>query len=174
MGPARPERSPSEPTWPTATLDPVARLRVLAAALPGAALTEERLDADVATVWGFVGDLERSVPSFDRAVERLVVHERDGSHLRISAHPWRRGPGLPMDVHLEPGFCWMWSRWRLYVVGMATVADGDGCRIGHLEGSALPGARLLRPVARLAVASDVAGISRIVAGRPQGHGGGHP
>jgi hypothetical protein len=57
----------------------------------------------------------------------------------------------------------MWSRWRLYVVGMAAVADGDGCRFGHLEGSALPGARLLRPVAGLAARSDVAGIARILA-----------
>lgn len=156
--------------WPTATLDPVARLRALAAGLPGVVLHERTLDAPFDVVWGFVGDLERSVPAFDRSVASIEVLSRHGDRLRVrAASTWRMGfVPLDFDVELTSGWCWMVSRPRLHVVGMAAVAAGPGTRYAHLEGTAVA-SRLLRPVLRATtvrhrrhVLSDVDGIERVL------------
>lgn len=152
--------------WPVATLDPVARLRVLAAGLPGVELHERRLAAPFDEVWGFVGDLERSVATFDRTVSSIRIVSRDGARLRVRAGgTWRTGfVPVRFDVDLEPGWCWMVSRPQFYVVGMAAVPDGEGTRYGHLEGMTR---RMLHPLARATrfthrrhVVSDVDGIER--------------
>lgn len=136
--------------WPVAELDGIARLRVVAAGLPGVTLHERVLAASFEVVWGYVGDLERSAPAFDSDVSSLTIRRRDGDRLRIVARgPWwlLKGP-LGFDVDLRPGWCWMVSRPRLYVVGMAAEPDGDRTRLGHLEG-VVGDRRLLRPVLAL-------------------------
>jgi len=167
--------------WPAATLDPIARLRVLAAGLPGTVVEERRWDLPFDRVWGFVGDLERSVPTFDRSVGSIRALAREGSRLLVRAGGTWRTAYVParFDVDLEPGWCWMVSRPRFYVVGMAAVPDGDGTRYAHLEGVALAG-RALQPLARATtfkhrrhVAHDVGGIERalgLAPGRGPGTG----
>jgi hypothetical protein len=162
--------------WPTAALAPCARLRALAAGLPGAVVEERVIDAPFAEVWGFIADLERSVPTFDADVRALRVVERRGTRLVARAQSsWRVGRvPLSFAVDLEPGWCWMVARPHLYVVGMAAEPDPDDpgrTRYAHLEGIALRH-RLLAPVARLTrshtrrhVRGDVAGITREVTGR---------
>jgi len=148
--------------WPVAGLDPIRRLDVLAAALPGVAVQKTVLHAPFEEVWGFLTDFERSVPTFDPVVTKVVERARAGGHVRLTAWSGRFLPGLPFEVDVEPGFCWMRSRWRIYVVGMAAVPDGDRTRVAHLEGSTLPGARLLRRVMVRMVAADVAGMHRLL------------
>ncbi|QYG91397.1 hypothetical protein HC251_02400 [Iamia sp. SCSIO 61187] len=157
--------------WPTATLDPGARVRALAAGLPGAVVQEGVLAAPFGRVWGFIADLERSVPTFDVDVAALRILRRDGTRLRVLARSsWRlAGAPLGFDVDLEDGWCWMVSRPRLYVVAMAAApdpADPGRTRYAHMEGLALSG-RALAPLLRVTrrrtrrhVASDVAGIER--------------
>ena len=159
--------------WPVAALDPVARLRVLAAGLPGVSIEERRLARPVQEVWGFISDLERSIASFDRSVASVRVLQRDGTHLRIRARSTWRSAFQPVqfEVDLEPGWCWMVSRPTFYVVGMAAVADGDHTHYAQLEGFSIPW-RPLRPLLRLSrlkhrphVRSDLDGIERALTGR---------
>jgi hypothetical protein len=80
---------------------------------------------------------------------------------------------VPFDVTLDEGWCWMVTRPRAYVVGMAAepTADGLGTRYAHLEGVApslprglgRPMAWLLRRGCRLQrhhVHHDIDGIVR--------------
>lgn len=154
--------------WPTAELDRIARLRVLAAGLPGVVLRERTIDTPFDRVWAFVSDFERSVPAFDADVASLKIRHREGDRLRIVARgSWRllRVP-LAFDVDVHPGWCLMVSRPRLYVVGMAAEPDGDRTRFGHLEG-VVGDTRYLGPVLALTrvrhrrhVTHDLDGIER--------------
>jgi hypothetical protein len=146
--------------WPTAHLDPVRQLRVLAEVLPGVGLIERVLDAPYERVWSFLADLERSVPAFDPMVRSLRVVSRDGEHLIVAT----RMPHLPIplrfQVELRDGWCLMRS--RTYLVGMAAapLAGGRTC-YAHLEGlpiRRLPVLRPLRPLFRWVVTGDVNGI----------------
>jgi hypothetical protein len=160
----------SDPTsrWPQATLDPLARLGLVEAAMPGSAATEAVIDAPFDRVWGYVADLERSVPEFDRLVRRIRIRSRrpaddndDGGAETLDMQAWQVGVPAPMrfDVRLEPGLCLMRGWGRLYFVGMAARPEGDDrTRFRHVEGVPLPGARLLRPVFRRTTAGDMAGL----------------
>ncbi len=160
-------------TWPTAALGPLARLRALAAGLPGAAVEERTIDAPFEAVWGFISDLERSVPTFDQDVRSLQVTSRQGTRLVAKAASSWRVARIPLSfaIDLEPGWCWMVARPHLYVVAMAAEPDPDDpgrTRYAHLEGVALrhralaPIARLTRVHTRRHVRHDVDGITRAV------------
>jgi hypothetical protein len=148
--------------WPTARLDPVRQLRVLAEVLPGVGLVERVLNAPYERVWSFLADLEHSVPAFDPMVRSLRILSRDGE--RLTAVVWM--PRLPVplrfQVELRDGWCLMRS--RTYLVGMAAVPLGqDRTRYAHLEGPPLrrpPALRPLRPLFRRIVAGDINGITR--------------
>lgn len=146
--------------WPVARLDPIARLRAIEARAPSIVGAERIIDAPVDEVWAWIGDLERSVPEFDSSVTRLRVQSRRGSDLTV--HAWARGPvPIPFRVRLEDGFCLMQARARIYVVGMAAVAEGDRTRFRHAEGVSLPGVgRLALPFVRREVAGDLDGMVR--------------
>lgn len=121
--------------WPTAELDPVQRLRVMAAGLNAVMYAEEYIDAPVADVWDVAGDLEGELPHLVPTLKafRMVPGHRPGTPERGSA--WAYGPlghKARFDVLLQPGYCLMQSR---YVVGgMAAVAEGDGTRFAVLGG----------------------------------------
>ena len=139
---------------PVASLERIARLRVLAAALPGVDVQERTIDAPFDVVWSWVADLERSVPRFDADVAKLRVLERRGpagdERLRIRAAGPAKLLWLPwtFDVDLQPGWCWMVSKPQTYLVGMAAEPFGDQTRFAHLEGIGFAGPRLLQQVAR--------------------------
>jgi hypothetical protein len=155
--------------WPIASLDPIGRVRLLAAQVPGCVLVERVLPGSAAELWAYLSDLA-NIGSFDQFVGRVAIHERrvvaevpDGpvEELVASAHVPAWGPGLRMDIRLEPGICVMQARARLYLVVMAVADEGEGrVRHAHLEGVPLPGAGILRPLLRRHVAADVAGIDR--------------
>ena len=141
-------------SWPTATLDPVRRLHVLADTVPGTALVEREIDRPFDDVWAFLSDVERSVPSYDRTVPWLRITQRAGEHLKAWAGPF------PFRIRLVPGFMWMQTPGRLYVVGQAARPLGaDRTLIAHLEGS--PRFRSLSErVVRRHVEHDLDGIVR--------------
>ena len=150
--------------WPQATLDPLARLGLVEATMPGTAFCEVVIDAPFAEVWGYVADLERSVPEFDRLVRRIRIRSRqpDAGEAaeRLDMLAWEVGLPLPLrfDVRLEPGLCLMRGWGRLYFVGMAARPEGDRTRFRHAEGVPLPGARLLRPIFARTTSGDMAGL----------------
>jgi hypothetical protein len=148
-------------TWPVVELDPVRRLRVLHASLPGTAVVERVIDAPFDAVWDVVGDLE-GAPRFDKALRRVRIIERDGERLRVAV-VMSVGLRARLDVELRPGWCWMRGVADTFVVGMAAVPlDAGRTHYAHLEGSGAPGARLLRPLFRRMAEGDVRGITREV------------
>jgi hypothetical protein len=166
-----------EQQWPTAELDDIARLRVLAEAVPGAAIEERVIDAPYDRVWPLVTDLERNVARFDTDVHRIRMIRRDGDRIifwGIASWRWLWVPAR-FAAEIRDGFCWMYTQG--YVVGMAAVREGDRTRFAHMEGFHFRGPRwmqfLLRPVARISrwrhgyhVPADVDGIERCLGLRP--------
>jgi hypothetical protein len=150
--------------WPDAALDPLARLGLVEATMPGSAFCEAVIDAPFDEVWGYVADLERAVPEFDRLVRRVRIRSRrpdagEGAE-RLDMLAWQVGLPVPLrfDVRLEPGLCLMRGWGRLYFVGMAARPEGDRTRFRHVEGVPLPGARLLRPIFARTTSDDMAGL----------------
>jgi hypothetical protein len=135
-------------SWPVAHLDPVARLRILAAGLPGAAVDERILDAPFQQVWDFFSDMETSLPLIDQAVGSFEIVSRTGSRLVARARTPRLHLPMTLDVDLEPGWCWMTARPHAYVVGFAAQPDEGHTRFAHLEAYNVAGPPRLRRLAR--------------------------
>jgi hypothetical protein len=146
------------PVWPVAELDPVARLRALAASLPWVSLEETVIEAPFARVWSYIEDMERGVPQFERNVRRIEILAREGERLTVRSF----GPaGLPLrlDVVLRPGWCVM--RGALGEIGMAAAPRGPATtRFAHFEGSRRLG-RLARPLFRRWVRRDLARLAAL-------------
>ena len=161
-------------SWPEAELGRIARLRLLAAGLPGVVLVERRIEVPFERFWPVLADLERSVPAFDHAVSELRIVGERGGRLDVRSRFPVIGIWSRFDVDLDDGWCWMVTRPRAYVVGMAAEPTADGATsYAHLEGLAPALPRWLAPVARpLLVLSrlrhrrhtrhDVDGIERLV------------
>ena len=156
--------------WPEATLTPVARVRALAAGIPGAGYAEAIFDVPYETAWPRLVDLERSVPAADKLVRRILMKSRrrldDGAEeLRFrSTSPL--GLFTSFTARVEDGFCIMQATGRLYVVAMAAEPTDDGrTRFGQLEAVPRRLGRLLRPIMRLTTADDVKGFRRYATAR---------
>ncbi|WP_412076026.1 hypothetical protein ACLF6K_09550 [Streptomyces xanthophaeus] len=121
--------------WPTAALDPVQRLRVMAAGLGAVMYAEEYIDAPFDEVWDVAGDLEGELPHLVPTLQsfRLVPGFRPGAPER--GQGWAYGPlgyRARFEVLLQPGYCLMQS--RHVVGGMAAVPEGNGTRFAVLGG----------------------------------------
>ncbi len=147
--------------WPTARLDPIRQMLVLAKVLPAVGVVERVLDASYDRVWSFMQDLEHSVPAFDPMVGSLRILSREGERLIVSARTSGTPFNLRFQTELRDGWCLMRS--RMYVVGMAAMPLGDRTRYVHLGATPL---RALRPLLRRVVRADVDGIARQL-GHPQ-------
>ena len=147
-------------SWPEAELDPVARLRALAAALPHVSLAERVIAAPFAHVWSYLEDMERGVPRFEGNVRRLEIVRREGERL------WLRSEGplgvtLAMQAVLRPGWCVMGTASGSVQIGMAARGEGPGAtRFAHFEGSRWLG-RLGRPLFARNVRRDLANLARL-------------
>jgi hypothetical protein len=129
-------------TWPAAELDPVRRLRVLAAATGAGLLVEAVLPLPLDRVWAVAADLERELPRLLPDVRDLRVTAAQGDRLEALA----RGPlgtRARFDVVLRPGWWLMQSRFLLG--GMAATPVPEGTRVAFLGDLRLPGFWLLRP-----------------------------
>ncbi|MFJ7205871.1 SRPBCC family protein [Streptomyces sp. NPDC098789] len=116
--------------WPTTELDPVQRLRVMAAGLGAVMYVEEYVAAPPDVVWDVAGDLEGELPHL---VPTLREFRMAGGPGQVQG--WAHGPlgyRARFDVLLQPGYCLMQS--RRVIGGMAAVAEGEGTRFAVLGG----------------------------------------
>jgi hypothetical protein len=112
------------------TLDPIARLRVIAARLPEAGFVEAVLDAPYDSVWGVASDREHGVPKYESSVRAVEILERRGERLTITVQT-SNGMRLAMEVILRDGYCLMQS--EAVAIGMAARAEGRRTRFAHFE-----------------------------------------
>lgn len=131
--------------WPQAELDPIRRLRVLAAAVDFPVhYAEIVIPAPCETVWNVVSDLERVLPRSLSTVRAARVTRRDGEYLELKAQGWF-GQRARFDVVLRPGWCVMRSRFVLGAMAAVPEQDGAATRFASLGGFRVPGAALARP-----------------------------
>lgn len=138
--------APLRPSWPVAELDPIQRLYVMAAAVPGLVVVERAMPVPFAAVWTVASDLEHELPGLGGGFVtscRYLTIEGERREALV------RGPAGIRDrfrIILRPGWCWMDG--HLLAAGMAAVPTATGTRFAWAAGLRLPGGRLLRPVAR--------------------------
>jgi len=132
--------------WPVADLDPLRKLRVMAAATPGTDMTELTIDAPPEAVWQVVSNLRVEMPRLVRDFRTVTVTPGSGDRLVMHARGYL-GQRARFDVVIRPGWCWMQSRFLL--CGMAAVPDPSGTRFGFLGGIRAPGVTLLHPLLHL-------------------------
>jgi hypothetical protein len=111
-------------------IDPIDRLTILAAALPGAAVGQRRIAAPFDAVWGVIADLEHAVPRYEPGVAHVHVIERRGELLRLLVQD-TNGREETMDARLRPGWCLMQS--ATVVVAFAARRLGRQTLLAHLE-----------------------------------------
>jgi hypothetical protein len=87
-------------------IDPIDRLAILAAALPGAAVRQRRIAAPFGAVWGVIADMEHATPRYEPGVARVRVIEQSGEFLRLLVQD-TAGREETMDARLRPGWCLM-------------------------------------------------------------------
>ncbi len=112
------------------SLDPITRLRIIAAGLGDVVVVDALLAAPYASVWGLAGDLERGVPLFEPAVAAVEIVEQNEDRLRVVVETVG-GLYLPMDVLLQDGYCLMQG--EHVSIGMAARSEGDKTRFAHFE-----------------------------------------
>ena len=132
--------------WPVADLDPLRRLRVMTAAIPGTDMTELTIDAPPEAVWQVVSNLPVEMPRLVRDFRSVTITPGSGERLVMHARGYL-GQRARFDVVIRPGWCWMQSRFLL--CGMAAVPDPSGTRFGFLGGIRAPGVTLLHPLLHL-------------------------
>lgn len=131
-------------SWPEADLDPVRRLQIMAAAIPGAMVGEVLVHRPIEQVWARASDLETELPLLVHDFRDVRVSERHGDRLVARARS-PLGLRARFDVVLQPHWCWCESRFLL--CGMAATSRGDDTLFGFLGGVRVPGARSLERVA---------------------------
>jgi len=163
-------------SWPVVELDAIRRLRVLAAAVPGAVAAETLLDAPFEQTWAVAADLEGELPRYlpDVRSVRITRRETEGARGDRLEAEFQGYAGLHgrFDIVLRPGWCVMRSRFLLG--GMAAVAEGERTRFAFLGGVHIPAQRVAAPaltvVGRMALANVVARFGRRVEQRWLEHG----
>jgi hypothetical protein len=125
--------------WPVADLDPVRRMRVLASALPAGAYAQLRVDAPFERVWGYLADLDRSIPELIGFIRRFEL-AADGSAVATGL----LGNRGRFDVELRDGWCVMQD--RFVVGGFAAVADRDGTLVAGCGAVRTRGVRKVVPL----------------------------
>jgi hypothetical protein len=111
-------------------IDPIDRLTILAAALPGAVVRQRQITAPFDAVWRVVADLEQATPRYEPSVAHVRVIERHGELLRVLVED-TAGREEMMDAKLRPGWCLMQS--ATVVVAFAARPVGSQTLLAHLE-----------------------------------------
>jgi hypothetical protein len=111
-------------------IDPIDRLGILAAALPGAAVRQRRIAAPFDAVWRVIADLEHAIPRYEPDVAHVRVIEQRGELLRLLVQD-TTGREETMDARLRPGWCLMQS--ATVVIAFAARRLGSETLLAHLE-----------------------------------------
>ena len=126
---------------PDIGIDPIRRLQVLRAAIPGLVVVLRSMPMPMHDVWSVASDLESTLPAIGTGfVSSLHIVERNGEHLVADV----RGPfGMRdrFDITLRDGWCWMEGR-RLSAAMAAVPVDGETCFAWAVR-IKIPGNRLL-------------------------------
>ena len=119
-------------TYPVTSsdIDPIDRLAILAAALPGAAVRQRRIAAPFDAVWQVIADMEHATPRYDPGVARVRVIEQSGEFLRLLVQD-TAGREETMDARLRPGWCLMQS--ATVVIAFAARRLDSETLLAHLE-----------------------------------------
>ncbi|THA48159.1 hypothetical protein [Streptomyces sp. A1136] len=128
----------------TYAIDTVARLRVMAAGVPGARVAERVLPAAPETVWAVMADLEGEFGRFQPDMRSLRVLRVRGDRVEALA---RSKYGLRAHFRgvLRPGWCWLQS--RFLIIGMAAAPEpGGGTRVALTGGVRVPGRAAIVPL----------------------------
>ncbi len=152
-------------THPNA-MDPVARLRIMAAGVPGARIVEATLPAPVEAVWAVMSDLEGEFGRFQPDMRSVRVLRVTGDRVEALA---RSKYGLRAHFHgvLRPGWCWLQS--RFLIIGMAATPTPDGGTRAALTGGVrVPGRAAIVPVG---AERELREAMTRLAGRVSGAGG---
>ncbi|MFI6396310.1 hypothetical protein ACIBHY_53780 [Nonomuraea sp. NPDC050547] len=130
--------------WPVVDLDPVRRLRALAAAIPGAHVAERVIPAPFELIWEVASDLEREFGTFEPDMRHVRIVADDGHGRLVATARSRYGMRARFAVDLRPGWCWMQSRFLL--VGLAATAVPGGTLVAQTGGLRVPGRSALVPL----------------------------
>lgn len=125
-------------------VDPVARLRIMAAGVPGARVVEATLAAPLEAVWAVMSDLEGEFGRFQPDMRSVRVLRVTGDRVEALA---RSKYGLRAHFHgvLRPGWCWLQS--RFLIIGMAAAPTPDGAtRVALTGGVRVPGRAAIVPL----------------------------
>ena len=129
--------------WPQVELTDVERFRALAAAVPGAAVTERVLPAAPDQVKDMLADLD-VFTTVQADLSSATLEERDGDHVVVRARG-ARGQRARLEGQLRPGWCWLQS--RFLIIGMAVAAEpGGGTRVALTGGIRVPGRAAIVPI----------------------------
>ncbi|MFD5147975.1 hypothetical protein [Streptomyces sp. NPDC058401] len=124
--------------------DPVGRLRIMAAAIPGAGVVEEVLPTPLEEVWAVMSDLEGEFGRFQPDMRTVRILRLTGDRVEALA---RSKYGLRAHFHgvLRPGWCWLQS--RFLIIGMAAAPEpGGGTRVALTGGVRVPGRAAIVPL----------------------------
>jgi hypothetical protein len=128
--------------WPTAELDPIIKMRAIAASLPHVGSDETVFDIPFDRFWPSLVDFEANTPRIEGTVSRVRILERNGENARLEVRS-ALGFWNEFEVIERPGWCLMQA--KVGQIGMAARPEGPGrTRYFHFEGSQLLG-RLARP-----------------------------
>lgn len=130
--------------WPDAALDNVQRLRVLAAGVAGATVTERVISAPLEDVWPLVADFEGTFGDIEPDMQGVTVSKVDGEHVELLARS-RFGFRARLQAVHRPG--WFWAQSRFLLVAVAAASEpGGGTRVATTGGVRVPGRAALVPV----------------------------
>ncbi|MDD9378048.1 SRPBCC family protein [Streptomyces sp. ZAF1911] len=125
-------------------LDPVARLRIMAAGVPGARVVEATLPAPLEAVWAVMSDLEGEFGRFQPDMRSVRVLRVTGDRVEALARS-RYGLRAHFRGVLRPGWCWLQS--RFLIIGMAATPTPDGgTRVALTGGVRVPGRAAIVPL----------------------------
>ena len=129
--------------WPEVELTEIERFRVLAAAVPGAAITERVVGAPVDQVRDLLMDLD-VFAQIQADLSSVDLVSRDDDRIVLLARN-RRGLRARLEGQYRPGWCWLQS--RFLIIGMATAPEpGGGTRIALTGGIRVPGRAAIVPL----------------------------
>ncbi|MDV5147600.1 hypothetical protein R1T08_26370 [Streptomyces sp. SBC-4] len=112
----------------TYEIDPVERLRIMAAGVRGARIAEEVLPVPFEEVWAVMADLEGEFGRFQPDMRRVRVLRVAGDRVEALALS-KYGFRAHLRGFVRPGWCWLQS--RFLIIGMAAAPEpGPGPESG--------------------------------------------
>lgn len=130
--------------WPLAELDTIQRLHIMAAAVPGAAVTERIIDAPLERVWAELADFPGGFTQVQPDMHAVRVVQRAADKVTLHAVS-RYGMRAQLYGTERTGWCWLQS--RFLIIAMAAVQEPDArTRVALTGGARVPGRAAIVPI----------------------------